>query len=114
MKKKTKKDGPCPECGNMSEADWEKCAEKFGKDMECWGENFGKHMEAKFSKGQPWHKHKKSLSVGGLVFSLLILSWGVAWLGNDLGWWQFDFPFWPVLVVIIGLAALINTIKESI
>ncbi len=30
---------------------------------------------------------------GGIVLSVLLLSWGITWLGNDLGWWSIVFPF---------------------
>jgi hypothetical protein len=97
-----------PPCG--SPEDWE----KWGKDWEEWGESFGKKMEAKFSHGPPWHEHKKSLSVGGLIFSLFLLSWGVTWLGNELAWWSINFPFWPILVILIGLGFLIGVLKKTV
>jgi hypothetical protein len=95
VKKKTKK-----------EDEWE----EFGKRMEDWGESFGKEMEAKFScsnKGQ-------GCNVTGIVIGLLIISWGVVWLGNELGFWELSFPFWPIIVILIGLAILLGTIKGAI
>ena len=101
---KKKKPVKAPPIGD--EKEWE----EWGKQWEDWGEEFGRKMEAKFCG----HPRKKELSVFGLVFSLLVLAWGVVWLGNDLGWWEFSFPFWPVLVVLIGLGALDSTIKNAV
>jgi len=53
---------------------------------------------------------KRRLSIGWLMISLMVLAWGVIWLGNDLKWWDINFPLIPVIVVIIGLSMLINQI----
>jgi len=53
---------------------------------------------------------RRRLSIGWLMISLMVLAWGVIWLGNDLKWWDITFPLIPVIVVIIGLSMLINQI----
>jgi hypothetical protein len=55
---------------------------------------------------------KASMSVGGVVLALFILAWGMVWLGNDLGWWKIDFPFWPVVAIMIGLAILLSELRK--
>lgn len=55
-----------------------------------------------------------SMSIGGILLALFILSWGIVWLGNDLGWWNISFPFWPVIVIIIGIAILLHEVRKSI
>jgi len=55
-----------------------------------------------------------SFSIGGVLLALFILSWGVVWLGNDLGWWHLQFPFWPIVVIVIGLAILLNELRKTI
>lgn len=80
------------------------------KDWEEWGEQFGRRMEEKFSHCN-W-KHKPRFGVGGLIAGLFILAWGITWLGNDLGFWQFDFPFWPVVIILIALAILFSEIRK--
>ena len=58
-----------------------------------------------------WTK-EGSISVGGIVLAIFILAWGTVWLGNDLGWWKIDFPFWPVVAIMIGLAILLQELRK--
>ena len=60
-----------------------------------------------------WCKNN-SWSVGGVILALFILSWGIIWLGNDIGWWQLQFPFWPVVVIIIGLGILLSELRKIV
>ena len=48
-----------------------------------------------------WCK-SKSCSIGWILLAVFILAWGIVWLGNDSGWWNVKFPFWPVIVILIG------------
>ena len=79
-------------------------------EWEEWGENFGRRMENAFSSP---NKIKKRLSIGGLLFGLFLLSWGVIWLGNDLGYWTLPFPFWPVLLILISAGMVISAVRGS-
>jgi hypothetical protein len=54
-----------------------------------------------------WCK-SKSCSIGGILLAILIMAWGIIWLGNDSGWWSIKFPFWPVLAILIALGILLN------
>ncbi len=49
----------------------------------------------------------------GIVFWLFVLIWGIIWLGNEMTWWAMNFPFWPVLVIVIALGFLFKAIKKS-
>lgn len=93
---------------NYSEKDWEEWGERFGKRMENWGENFGKDMECKFVV------HESGVGVGGLLIGIFVIAWGIIWLGNDLGWWQMPFPFWPIVIILFGLAILLGEIKKGL
>lgn len=59
-----------------------------------------------------WTK-SSSMSVGGIILAIFILAWGMVWLGNDLGWWRIDFPFWPVVAIMIGLAILLHELRKG-
>lgn len=59
-----------------------------------------------------WCK-QNSFSVGGIILAAFILAWGIVWLGNDLNWWKIDFPFWPVVAIMIGLAILLGEIRKG-
>lgn len=56
---------------------------------------------------------KSSYSIGGILLAVLILAWGTVWLGNDLGYWNIKFPFWPVIVILIGLAILLHEVRKT-
>jgi len=49
-----------------------------------------------------------------MLLALFILTWGSVWLGNDLGWWNVSFPFWPVVVIIIGLGILFHELSKTL
>ena len=53
---------------------------------------------------------RRRMSIGWLMISLMVVAWGVIWLGNDLNWWNITFPLIPVLIVVIGVSMLINQI----
>jgi hypothetical protein len=44
------------------------------------------------------------------MISLMVVAWGIIWLGNDLKWWAIDFPLVPAVIIIIGLSMLVNQI----
>jgi len=46
------------------------------------------------------------------VLGVLFLAWGVTWLGNSLGWWNYDFPFWPVVLILIGLGIIVKAFMK--
>lgn len=75
-----------------------------------WGEEFGRKMEAKFCG---CGSVSKKPGTGGIVLGLLILAWGAVWLGNDLGWWNVEFPFWPVVIILIALAIIFGELKKA-
>jgi hypothetical protein len=88
---------------NWSEKDWEEWGERFGERMEAWGNE----MECKFGT------RNKGPGVGGLIIAIFIIAWGVIWLGNDMGWWDMPFPFWPIVIILIGLAILLGETKKA-
>jgi len=54
------------------------------------------------------------MSVGVVVFGIFILCWGLVWLGNDMGWWNLSFPFWPVIVILTGIMILLYELKKTV
>lgn len=45
---------------------------------------------------------------GKLFFGIFILAMGVSWLGNDIGWWKFNLPWFPLAIVLLGIAMIIG------
>ncbi len=90
-------DCDCDECGDICDCD------ECGDDCSCGDEKETKHDLS----------HKKSLfkdiSVGRLIFGLVIFSLGVFYLGRTLSWWNFDLNWtviWPFLIIILGLSII--------
>ena len=54
------------------------------------------------------------MSIGVVVIGLFILCWGIVWLGNDIGLWNFSFTFWPVIVILTGIVILMNELKKAV
>lgn len=54
------------------------------------------------------------VSIGGIVLGIFIISWGIVWLGNDMGLWNLDFPFWPVIIILAGVVIILHEIKKTI
>ena len=55
----------------------------------------------------------ESSSIGTILLAILILAWGIVWLGNDSGWWNISFPFWPILVILIALGILLHEVRKG-
>jgi len=56
-------------------------------------------------------KQKDDAIFWGVIGLIILVSAGI-WLGRELGWWHFDFPFWPVIAIWIGLAILVSAIRK--
>ena len=54
------------------------------------------------------------MSVGVVVLGIFIFCWGLVWLGNDMGWWNLSFPFWPVIVILTGIMILLYELKKAV
>jgi len=88
-----------------------KTSSKKGENhWEDWGEDFGHKIEAKFSKGPM--RIRKKLSIGGLLFGVFLLSWGLVWLGNDLKLWDVVFPFWPIIIILLSVGIIVSATKR--
>jgi len=77
-----------------------------------WDESFGEHITKEFFGFSCGTHRKQKIGISGLIISLFIFAWGITWLGNDLGWWKFEFPFWPIVIILIAMAILFNEIKK--
>jgi len=55
----------------------------------------------------------RNASIGMLVIAIFLICWGLVWFGNDLGWWSINFPFWPFIVILVGLAIIIHELIKK-
>jgi len=46
------------------------------------------------------------------VIGVIILISSLIWFGKEAGWWVFEFPFWPVIFIWIGIAVIISAIRK--
>jgi len=71
------------------------------------------HLVCKFVKmGKIMDNYLNRMSIGGLVLGIFIISWGIVWLGNDMGLWNISFPFWPIIVILAGFVILLHGLKN--
>lgn len=47
----------------------------------------------------------------GVIGSIVVIS-SFIWLGKEIEWWEFDFSFWPVIAIWIGIAILLPAIRK--
>ena len=59
-----------------------------------------------------WHYESHGSGFGGIIFGLIVLALGLIWMGNEAGWWAIDLPFWPLVVVVIGLFMFFGSLKK--
>jgi CHASE2 domain-containing sensor protein len=59
-------------------------------------------------------KYFHRMNAGVIVIGIFIFCWGLVWLGNDMGWWDFSFPFWPVIVILTGIMILLYELKKTV
>jgi hypothetical protein len=59
-------------------------------------------------------KNDYHAGIGMLIVAIFLMSWGVIWMGNDLGWWNINFPFWPIVLILIGVAILLSQMRRYI
>ena len=57
-------------------------------------------------------KEKGEGGVAGIIFGILVIALGVVWMGNEAGWWLINLPFWPLVIVIIGLFMFFGSLKK--
>jgi hypothetical protein len=58
----------------------------------------------------------EKFSFSGIILAAFIISWGFIVVLNDYGVLDFQFPFWPAVIIIISVAILLQefgSIKEK-
>lgn len=68
-------------------------------------------MEVNAMGDQMTKKERDDAIFWGVIGLIILASAGI-WLGKELGWWQFEFPFWPVIAIWIGFAILVSALKK--
>ena len=45
---------------------------------------------------------------GKLLFGIILLLIGGSWLGNDLGWWNFSLPWFPLAITLLAIGLIVK------
>lgn len=46
------------------------------------------------------------------VIGILVVLSALSGLGTEAGWWAYDFPFWPVMFVWVGVCIVVESIRK--
>ncbi len=49
---------------------------------------------------------------GGMFFGLFLFVVGLSWFGNEAGWWQFELPWLPLAVMLIGASMVFKALNH--
>lgn len=58
------------------------------------------------------HSHSGSLKRSRLFWGLALIAGGIIWLGDQVGWFELDLPFWPTAMIVLGLYWVISSRKH--
>ncbi len=63
------------------------------------------------NKPQPEGSTKtgNSRSRNEVLLGILLIVIGGIWLGNSLDWFCLPIPFWPAILILLGLGAIVNS-----
>ena len=46
------------------------------------------------------------------VIGIVVVLSALSGLGTEAGWWAYDFPFWPVMFVWVGVCIVVESIRK--
>lgn len=85
----------------------EKRMESWGRTMEEKGQKFGKNIEKEveqFTKDFGHKHHKKH----GHFWGFVLIGFGLVWLGRNMGWFYFDIPWFPLMLIAGGIYMIVT------
>ena len=74
--------------------------------IEELGRRIGDEVEERFRGGRVF-VHRRGGS--GVFWGLLFILVGLVWLGRSVGWIDWDIPFIPSALIVIGLLIIYNS-----
>jgi hypothetical protein len=86
---------------------FEKRLDEIGEKVEQRGEEFGRRVE---EKAKSIHKDfaGKGHNGHGLFWGIVLIALGLLWLGNNLGWFYYDIPWFPVVMIAVGIYMILR------
>ena len=86
--------------------------EEIGKKIEERGEKLGNKIE---EKAKTVEKNIKQRGTHGhsLFWGLVLLVVGILWLGNNLDWFIYDVPWFPVVMIAGGVYLILKNWEKD-
>ena len=90
----------------------EKRVEDIGTRLEEKGEAFGKKMDLKAQEVR--EKIDKKLPSGHSIFwGIVLIAVGLIWLGGNMGWFDYDIPWFAVVLIALGIYMVVRNWEKS-
>ena len=74
--------------------------EEIGKKVESKGEEISKKAQSKAKDLQ--HEVEAKTGSHSLFWGIALIAVGLIWLGNNFGWIDYDIPWIPVGMIVVG------------
>lgn len=85
----------------------EKRVDEIGKKVEDKGEEFGKRVEEK-AKAIKKDFERKGHHGHTMFWGIVLIVVGLIWLGNNVGWFFYDVPWFPVAMIAVGIYLIVR------
>jgi hypothetical protein len=97
----------CQKCGTKNEDTAEFCS-NCGATLRT-GTDTSRRFERRRAESECFGLPNGG-AIAAVVIGLIIILWGVLMLGEQQGWWVGGFPFWIVIIVVIGVLMIAGAI----
>ncbi len=78
------------------------------KEMEREAERFGRKMEKLAEEGECCHED----GAGSIAVGLILIALGLFFFGNEVGWWAYDLPIWPTILMAVGIIIAVTSVLK--
>jgi hypothetical protein len=82
--------------------------EKVVGDLDQRVKDALKKVEEKLGQIEEEPREKSRRRWDNSFWGIVLLLLGFFWLGNNLHWFRIHIPFWPVILIVIGLYLLLD------
>ena len=78
------------------------------KEMEREAERFGKKMEKLAEEGGCCRDD----GAGSIAVGVILMALGLFFFGNEVGWWAYELPVWPTILMAVGLIIVVTSVLK--
>jgi len=90
----------------------EKKVEEIRKTLEEKGEGLGEKVSDKV-KAVDQKIGSRAHSGHSLFWGIVMIVVGFVWLGNNLGWFSYEIPWVPVVMIAVGIYLILRYLEKS-